>query len=111
MNEYKNIKINTKENNYNYIKENLISLLSRNIITEEEYLKEKNKIAKELNKNNIKLNINKINKYLNNIELNNLFDIWINKVIISKLNNNRKIINLEIIYNYKTNNEEKILYL
>lgn len=111
LNKYKNIKINSKQDNYNYIKENLISLLSRNIITEEEYIKEKNKINKELNKNNIKLNINKINKYLNNIELNNVFDIWINKVIISKVNNNRKIINLEIIYNYKTANEEKILYL
>ena len=90
------------------IKQNLISLLTRNIITEKEYLKEKEK----LHKKNLPINIKQIEEKLNTYTIDNLypniFKILINKIIIEKVNNNRKNLRLSINFNYNHTKKVKL---
>ena len=93
------------------IKENLLNLLTRNIITEEEYIKEKTKIIKNIQELNKKINtdnkeiLENISKFLENNfiikkDIGIYFNIFINKVIIEKINNDRTNLSIEIIYNF-----------
>lgn len=122
LEQYKKLQLKSQSfdlNNLYNIKNNLLSLLTRQIITEEEYIKEKNNIdikIANLKADKQKININNINNYLNNkCSLNNLIsdytNIFIDNILIEKINNNRKIIKLIINYKFAKNNECVIINL
>ncbi len=102
------------------IKSNLITLLSRSLITPEEYLKEKSNIEKTINKLNSQRsntkNLEKIRNYLKNnctikADIREYVNIFIDEVLIQKLNNDRKHLSLTIIYNYEKSTKETELFL
>ena len=122
LEQYKKINIKPQSlelNNLYNIKNNLLSLLTRQIITEEEYIKEKNNIdikIANLKADKQKININNINNYLNNkCSLNDLIsdytNIFIDNILIEKINNNRKLIKLIINYKFAKNNDCVIINL
>lgn len=126
ISQYQNIKlqenINIKEqiNYQENIKNNLITLLSKELITEEEYINERNKIDKNINNlksnSNTNLNIEKISDHLikNYTSISNIkdyFNILIKQVIIEKINNDRKKVCLTIKYSYDNKEEQKELNL
>ena len=104
-----------------YYKDKLLNMLLKNIINENEFKIKNNKINNEIN--NIKKDIinNKSKKYnkkiTNNIKkilieeinieknIGKYFNLFINKVLVTKINNNRKHIKLEIIFNFNTPNK------
>ena len=124
--QYENIKLEAKSNikeqidNQEKIKNNLITLLSKELITEEEYKKEKIKVNNHINSLkgsfNVKPNIKKITNHLiNNYTLESnikdYFNIFIKEVIIEKINNDRKKIFLTIRYNFNRRKQQKELTL
>ena len=95
------------------LKENLLDLLLRKIITENEYYNKNNKINIEIEK--LKKILNKEQDSISNLEkikneIVNLFDIknnlniflniFIKKIFVKKINNNRNKINIQIVFNY-----------
>ena len=97
------------------IKNRLLDLLLKKIISEEEYLEKKNKIDSEIEKeemnNDLFMKIeNKIESLTNMCDnVTNLFNIFIEKVYVSKIDNNRKHVNFQIVFNF--NREDLFLDL
>lgn len=100
-------------------KDKLLDMSLKDIITYDEFNKKNKEIINEINNLTNKLNNNykdNYDKLLLNIKeeikdklniknnLNKYFNLFIDKVIVSKINNDRKHINLKIIFNYKKNN-------
>lgn len=106
-------------------KERLIDMSLRNIISEEDFKLKNDKLNVEINKLKDKLiklqsSINDISYYediLNKIKkqvsskidvknnIGKIFDLFVDKVFISKVDNNRKHIKLEMIFNFKRDNQ------
>lgn len=105
----------TKTNDLTAQKNNLLSLLIKKLITEEEYLTKKSELTVLEKTTKYTDDLTSISNYLNNEQLANslgpYFNIYIHKVLISKIDNNRKKILLEIIYNYPCPNKKIILDL
>lgn len=113
------IEINNKKNDIEKeindlknLKTNLLDLLIRKIINEEEYSNKINKINYEIKsikeskndkKNDFILNIkNRIIDKLNiNKNIDKFFDIFIKKVSVRKIENNRNYVKLKIEFNYE----------
>lgn len=104
-----------KNDNLTNQKSNLLSLLLKGIITEEEYLAKKQELNLLSTKVNLSDDLNKIANYLQQEELVNslgvYFNIFVNKVIVSKIDNNRKKVLLDIDYNYPQDNMVYVLDL
>ena len=130
VNDYKNIigkeknykkkqNIENKLNEINILKERLLNLILKGVISESDFKKkqdnlinEKNNLEKELKEideefqnNLIKKIKNEIIKKLSDDNLINYMDIFINRIIVEKINKNRKNICLNIIYNYQKKND------
>ncbi len=126
INDYKNlITENNDENNLNKkiaeqnnFKDKLLDMLLQGLISNEEYKLKKedidNNIKKLMNQTKVKvtsskyiISINKTLKHKMDIKDNigKYFNLFIDKVFISKINNNRKHIKLEILYNFKKTTE------
>lgn len=120
INDYKVIinKVELRSNNLEekikkleIMKEKLLDLLLNKIINESEYIEKNNKIKKELeiisnNKINNCINLNKIDKEIKRLlvvenNIKDYFNIFVNKIIVSKINNNRNNIRLRIVFNYE----------
>lgn len=116
------LKINLKEQET--YKERLLDMSLRKMITDEEFEIKNTKLKEKINNLNIQLkqykstkeslsyqnDINNLKIFLNSkLDIKNnihkYFDIFVDKVIISKINNNRKHIKLEIIFNFNYPNE------
>lgn len=108
------------------LKERLLDMLLKKTISEEEFTNKNKKINNDLlslkkklkeTTNNIKL-IPKYENLINEIKKemtlkldirNNIgkyFNLFIDKVLVSKINNDRKHLNLQIIFNFKKQTEE-----
>lgn len=117
-----NIEISIKEKINQ--KDNLLDIYLKRIIDNEEYISKRNKLKQEIkdlkdkynfifSQKNTKYNksiLSKVNKYLNkifDIRINNheLFNLFIEKVYISKIDNDRKKIKLLIDYKFKIDKE------
>ncbi len=107
------------------LKDRLLDMFLRNMITDEEFRIKKEKINKEIN--NLKLkkqefekekdSLNVYENILENIKKeiepkmdieNNLgeyFNIFVDKVLVSKINNDRHHLKLEVIFNFNNPNE------
>lgn len=98
-----------KNNNLSKEKNNLLNLLLKNIITEEEYMTKKEELTTLEKLNSQTDNFEVISNYLNQEQLSfslaAYFNIFIDKVYISKINGNRKKLLLEISYNYPEKNK------
>ena len=95
--------IEFKEKNENYNKElesnnELIKELEISNLEEDKYIKKLNKIKEVLDK---KIDIDN--------SFNDLFDLLIKKVYVSKINNDRKHIELNIIFNFD-NSSKRVVY-
>ena len=115
-NNYCNLEINKKIKKIELFKERLLDLYLRKIISEKDFINKKNKIENDIfdlekiNKNNdlkallpiIKREIASITCIKDNI--GKFFNIFIEKVYISKINDNRKHIKMQIIFSYKRDN-------
>ncbi len=121
-NEDLNHKIKEKE----IIKERLLDMSLKNIISYEEFINKDQKINSELlnlktkliksrdkennltYKKNIRDILKKELKKQMNIKTNigKYFNLFVSKVIVSKINDNRKHLKLQIIFNFKKNYEE-----
>lgn len=116
--------IKDKINEQELYKERLLDMYLRKIINESEFIKKNNDITERVdnlrreiskienqnaNSNIIKTtyNIEQVIKEKMNIKDNlyNYFNIFIDRVLVSKIDNDRKHIKLEIIFNYKIPNK------
>ena len=116
--------IKDKINEQELYKERLLDMYLRKIINESEFKKKNNDITERVdnlrreiskienqnaNSNTIKTtyNIEQVIKEKMNIKDNlyNYFNIFIDRVLVSKIDNDRKHIKLEIIFNYKIPNK------
>ena len=107
-------------------KDKLFDMFLKELITDIEFLERNNKISSEIS--TIKKTINKLEANQNSLEyyekekskiskeillllniednIGKYFNLFINKVLVSKINNNRKNIKLTIIFNYKYPNKD-----
>ena len=108
------------------IKERLFDMSLRKLITDDEFVIKKEKINKDINKLKIEINkyetekedislyeniCKKIREFIepkldikNNIE--KYVNLFIDKVFVSKINNDRKHLKLEIVFNFNRDDEE-----
>ena len=108
------------------MKERLLDMSLRNMISDDEFIEKNKKITEDilnLNKELLKMESNKEStSYYDNIILqikneikpqmdikNNIgkyFNLFVDKVFVSKINNDRKHLKLQIVFNFKRQDEE-----
>jgi len=104
----------------NKVMDRLLDMLLENIILEDEYKIKRGKLINEIDRLNGRLdsnngkgleleNINEIEKFIKkklNINRNiyDFFNLFIDKVYVSKVNNDRNKIKLEIVFRFKQDN-------
>lgn len=107
-------------------KERIFEMSLKKMISDEEFVNRNSKIMDDIStvkKNIIKLETNKeSSKYYEDIansiskeikpkldvksDIGKYFNLFIDKVLVSKINNDRRHLKLDIIFNFKKNNEE-----
>lgn len=115
-----------KINEQQILKERILDMSLRKMISDDEFIEKNNKIKNEiskLNKELIQIESNKesvpyYEKIISQIResltpkldiKNNVgkyFNLFIDKVFVSKINNNRKHLKLQMVFNFKHNDEE-----
>ncbi len=115
-----------KINEQQILKERILDMSLRKMISDDEFIEKNNKIKNEiskLNKELIQIESNKesvpyYEKIISQIResltpkldiKNNVgkyFNLFIDKVFVSKINNNRKYLKLQMVFNFKHNDEE-----
>ena len=118
------IKVKIKENET--LKERLLDMSLRRIISDEDFIEKNKKISNEileLNKKLIKLEsskesnfyydsiMKKIKDYIKpeldiNSNIGKFFNLFVDKIFVSKIDNDRKHIKLQVIFNFKREIEE-----
>ena len=116
----------TKIREQETLKERLLDMSLRNMISDDEFIEKNKKITEDilnLNKELLKMESNKEStSYYDNIILqikneikpqmdikNNIgkyFNLFVDKVFVSKINNDRKHLKLQIVFNFKRQDEE-----
>ena len=111
-NDFDNMEINKKIENIKVYKDRLLDLYLREKIEEEDYLLKRKELDKEFNILNKQKYNNSFDDILSNIKarINSLtcikenigkyFNIFVNKVYVSKIDDDRKIIMMKIIFNF-----------
>lgn len=115
-----------KINEQQILKERILDMSLRKMISDDEFIEKNNKIKNEitkLNKELVQIESNKesvpyyekiISQIRESLTLkldikNNVgkyFNLFIDKVFVSKINNNRKHLKLQMVFNFKHNDEE-----
>ena len=122
--DYENLNIKLKEKQM--FKDKLLDMLLKNIISDEDFMKKNKILTDEINELNKQILIIESNKesttYYDNIiskiranlipkmdikkNIGKYFNLFIDKVFVSKINNDRKHLKLQMTFNFKNDDEE-----